>query len=175
MILQGKVLVREPSIAHSGIYNTVDRVVMWPDLLIIGYALASFIKRNIDVYDSESKSIFVRYHPVGVPRDELFSNDITSKSINLCFNMRTQDHYDFFNKPAVVATTTTTSTATAAVEELYCVCKKPWDDADDNEMVGCDSKPTCKFGEWYHLICLNINKASLKSNKRWICPECCKK
>jgi hypothetical protein len=39
-------------------------------------------------------------------------------------------------------------------------------------MVGCDTQPSCLFGKWYHIRCLNIRKSSIKADKPWFCPEC---
>lgn len=57
--------------------------------------------------------------------------------------------------------------ATAGENELdskvYCTCRQ----VSYGEMIGCDDDD-CEI-EWYHVACLNLDKAP---EGNWICPQC---
>eukprot|EP00514_Thraustochytrium_sp_LLF1b_P005690 CAMPEP_0184527978 /NCGR_PEP_ID=MMETSP0198_2-20121128/11526_1 /TAXON_ID=1112570 /ORGANISM="Thraustochytrium sp., Strain LLF1b" /LENGTH=323 /DNA_ID=CAMNT_0026919753 /DNA_START=370 /DNA_END=1338 /DNA_ORIENTATION=+ len=49
---------------------------------------------------------------------------------------------------------------------LYCICDQP----SFGEMIGCDND-NCKR-EWFHLECVGIKPAQLKSGQEWYCSDC---
>lgn len=53
----------------------------------------------------------------------------------------------------------------AEKEQLYCICKTPYDEASD--YVSCD---TC--GDWFHVKCIGITVEDAKEMLEYICAEC---
>ena len=61
---------------------------------------------------------------------------------------------------------------TESVEDLYCFCRRPYDDTDATygNMVCCSVKGKGCF-QWYHYQCIG-KEASWKYPKKWICSIC---
>ncbi len=61
------------------------------------------------------------------------------------------------------------SAAAAAATELFCVCRKPYDENDDNNqmMIECES-----CNDWLHGKCVNISLRQAADIEVYICPRC---
>lgn len=46
-------------------------------------------------------------------------------------------------------------------EQLYCVCQQPWNEDDENEMVGCDG-----CDGWFHPACVSTTFEEVRAPKR---------
>ncbi|GMT14371.1 hypothetical protein PFISCL1PPCAC_5668 [Pristionchus fissidentatus] len=71
-------------------------------------------------------------------------------------------------KARKVAPTWTCENCRVKEEELYCLCRKPYDDSQF--YVGCDS---CEG--WYHPSCVQITQQEAETVAEYICPLCLKK
>ncbi|KAJ8318671.1 hypothetical protein KUTeg_003762 [Tegillarca granosa] len=55
-----------------------------------------------------------------------------------------------------------------AVEELYCLCRTPYDDTQF--YIGCD-----RCQDWFHGRCVGVSQAEADSMDTYICPNCQRK
>ena len=92
------------------------------------------------------------YLLVRIERDEYFISKALPKLFFFCFAVLL---------PEIVSRKNDLSSDNK--QKHYCICQRPCFEP----MIACD-KPGCEV-EWYHYVCMSINRAPKES---WICPKC---
>ena len=54
-----------------------------------------------------------------------------------------------------------------ALEPVYCICKKSWEEMNGSFMVGCD-----ECDGWFHGDCVGVTKEQAESMAEYLCPKC---
>lgn len=73
------------------------------------------------------------------------------------------------NEDDIISTNNSTNDhKTESNEELYCVCRQPYDETQ--VYVGCDA---CEG--WFHCSCVNITPSQAETMDKYFCPSCEKK
>jgi len=68
-------------------------------------------------------------------------------------------------KKKIVKKVKTSETSSTSAEQLYCICRKPYD--PEIFMIACDS-----CDEWYHGSCINLTEDQAVDIKSYICQNC---
>ena len=64
-------------------------------------------------------------------------------------------------------TTEPTAPDTTPGKTLYCTCRRPWNEAEGDNIVFCEK---CK--EWLHYACAGVDKEKVQQVKKFVCMQC---